>query len=83
MASSVQRVKHVRVLQACKLPYLKGMQQHLQRLAGDRTLREGLASFPFSPDAEEAILPNQRSGEIRRCEPPMQGMRTQTLRIHS
>ena len=51
-------------VQACKLPYMKGRQEQLQRLAEDKALRDGLASFPFSPAAEEAVPEDQRPGAL-------------------
>ena len=51
--------------QACRLAYLQGSQQQLLRLADDKTLRDGLTTFPFSVDAEEAFAKDQRPGRAR------------------
>ena len=51
-------------MQACKLPYLQGSQQQLLRLADDKTLRDGLTTFPFSVDAEEAFPEHLRPGDV-------------------
>ena len=56
-------------VQACKLPYLQGSQQQLLRLADDKTLRDGLTTFPFSVDAEEAFPEHLRPGESEVDEP--------------
>ena len=77
LAPSMQEEAHVRThlrvlacslalwRQACRLAYLQGSQQQLLRLADDKTLRDGLTTFPFSVDAEEAFAKDQRPGRAR------------------
>lgn len=38
--------------------------ERLLRLADNATLRSELAQFPLAPDAEDAVLPEHRAGDL-------------------